>query len=152
MADSPFSAIRTALEEQTLLLFRDQDIDDDAQIAFSHRFGPLETTITANPAGDTLFAQQSNLDMTTHEVIPSDDPRMIYRKANLLWHSDSSFKPVPAFCSMFSARLVPQEGGDAEFADMRAAKRCLRSHSIGWKAWSPSIRSLILAPRSTRRC
>ena len=125
MADSTFSAIRTALEEQALLLFRDQDVDDDAQIAFSRRFGPLETTISANPAGGTLFARQSNLDVTTHEVIPSDDPRMIYQKANLLWHSDSSFKPVPAFCSLLSARLVPREGGDTEFADMRAAYEAL---------------------------
>jgi len=125
MAESIFSAIRAALEEQALLLFRDQQIDDDAQIAFSRRFGPLETTISANPAGGTLFARQSNLDMATHEVIPPDDPRMIYQKANLLWHSDSSFKPVPAFCSLLSARLVPREGGDTEFADMRAAYEAL---------------------------
>jgi len=125
MAESTFSAIRTALEERALLLFRNQDIDDDAKIAFSRRFGPLETTISANPAGGTLFARQSNLDTTTHEVIPPDDPRMIYQKANLLWHSDSSFKPVPAFCSLLSARLIPREGGDTEFADMRAAYEAL---------------------------
>jgi alpha-ketoglutarate-dependent 2,4-dichlorophenoxyacetate dioxygenase len=121
MADSTFSAIRAAFEEHALLLFRNQRLDNDVQVAFSRRFGPLETTISANPAGGTLFARQSNLDIDTQEVIPPDDPRMIYQKANLLWHSDSSFKAVPALCSLLSARLVPAEGGDTEFADMRAA-------------------------------
>src|SRR5262249_36625592 len=100
MTDSMFSAIRAAFEEHALLLFRDQRLDDEAQVAFSRRFGPLETTISANPAGGTLFARQSNLDMDTQAVIPPDDPRMIYQKANFFWHSDSSFKAIPALCSL----------------------------------------------------
>jgi alpha-ketoglutarate-dependent 2,4-dichlorophenoxyacetate dioxygenase len=125
MADSTFSAIRAAFEEHALLLFRDQDLDDDTQMAFSRRFGPLETTFSANPAGGTFFARQSNLDIASQEVIPPDDPRMIYQQANWLWHSDSSFKPIPALCSLLLARLVPPEGGDTEFADMRAAYEAL---------------------------
>ncbi|MCC7274057.1 MAG: TauD/TfdA family dioxygenase, partial [Alphaproteobacteria bacterium] len=46
--------------------------------------------------------------------------RMIYQKANYLWHTDSSYKPVPSLCSLLSARIVPPEGGDTEFADMAA--------------------------------
>lgn len=119
--DATFAAIRAAFEEHSLLLFRAQQLDDDRQVAFSERFGPLETTIKANPAGGTYFARQSNLDIATGAVIPPDDRRIIYQKANMFWHTDSSFKRVPALCSLLSARLVPPEGGDTEFATMRAA-------------------------------
>jgi alpha-ketoglutarate-dependent 2,4-dichlorophenoxyacetate dioxygenase len=119
--DATFAAIRAAFEEHSLLLFRNQALDDAAQIAFSERFGPLETTVKANPAGGTPFARQSNLDIRTGEVIPPDDRRMVYQKANYFWHTDSSFKRVPSLCSLLSARIVPTEGANTEFATMRAA-------------------------------
>ena len=74
-----------------------------------------------NPAAGTPFARQSNLDIKTGEFIPADDRRMVYQQANMLWHSDSSFKPVPSLCSLLSARIVPPEGGATEFASTRAA-------------------------------
>jgi alpha-ketoglutarate-dependent 2,4-dichlorophenoxyacetate dioxygenase len=74
-----------------------------------------------NPAAGTPFARQSNLDIKTGEVIPPDDRRMIYQLANMLWHSDSSFNPVPSLCSLLSARIVPPAGGATEFASARAA-------------------------------
>jgi alpha-ketoglutarate-dependent 2,4-dichlorophenoxyacetate dioxygenase len=116
-----WSAIRAAFEEHSVLLFRDQPLDDAAQIAFSRRFGELEVTRSMNPAAGTPFARQSNLDIKTGEVIPPDDRRMVYQLANMLWHSDSSFKPVPAKYSLLSARTIPEAGGNTEFADMRAA-------------------------------
>lgn len=119
--DRTFAAIRALFEECSLLLFRGQTLDDDAQVEFSRRFGPLETTVKANPAGGTYFARQSNLDIATGAVIPAQDRRMIYQKANYFWHTDSSFKPVPSLCSLLSARIVPPEGADTEFATMRAA-------------------------------
>ena len=73
------------------------------------------------PAAGTPFARQSNLDIKTGEFIPVDDRRMIYQLANMLWHSDSSFKPVPALCSLLSARIIPPEGGATEFASTRCA-------------------------------
>jgi alpha-ketoglutarate-dependent 2,4-dichlorophenoxyacetate dioxygenase len=114
-----------ALDEYSVLVFHDQSLDDDKQIAFSRRFGPLEMTGKANPATGTLFARQSNLDIETGAVIPSDDRRMIYQKGNYLWHSDSSFKPVPSLCSLLSARIVPPVGGNTEFATMTAAYEAL---------------------------
>ena len=86
-----------------------------------------------NPAAGTPFARQSNLDIKTGEVIPPDDRRMIYQLANMLWHSDSSFKPVPSLCSLLSARIVPPEGGATEFASARAAYPSLpeRARSAG---------------------
>jgi alpha-ketoglutarate-dependent 2,4-dichlorophenoxyacetate dioxygenase len=121
MDDAIFGEIRAAMEEYSVLIFHDQSLDDERQIGFSRRFGPLEMAGKANPAVGTYFARQSNLDITTGDVIPLEDRRMIYQKGNYLWHSDSSFKAVPSLCSLLSARIVPHEGGNTEFATMRAA-------------------------------
>ena len=119
--DSTWAEIRAAFDEHSVLLFRGQPLDDDKQIAFSQRFGSLEVTRSMNPAAGTPFARQSNLDMKTGDVIPPEDRRMVYQLANMLWHSDSSFKPVPSLCSLLSARIVPPEGGATEFASTRCA-------------------------------
>jgi alpha-ketoglutarate-dependent 2,4-dichlorophenoxyacetate dioxygenase len=119
--DLTWSAIRAAFEEHSVLLFRGQPLDDDTQIAFSRRFGALEVTRSMNPAAGTPFARQSNLDIKTGDVIPPDDRRMVYQLANMLWHSDSSFKPVPSLCSLLSGRIVPPAGGATELASARAA-------------------------------
>ena len=119
--DATFAQIRRALDDYGVLVFCDQSLDDDKQIVFSRRFGKLETSGKANPAHGTHFAGQSNLDIATGEVIPPEDRRMVYQKGNYLWHSDSSFKAVPSLCSLLSGRIVPPEGGNTEFADMRAA-------------------------------
>jgi alpha-ketoglutarate-dependent 2,4-dichlorophenoxyacetate dioxygenase len=116
-----WQAIRTAFEEHSVLLFRGAGLDDETQIAFSRHWGPLEVTRSMNPAAGTPFARQSNLDIKTGEVIPAEDRRMIYQLANMLWHSDSSFKAVPSLCSLLSARIVPPEGGATLFASARAA-------------------------------
>ena len=119
--DATWAEIRAAFEEHSILVFRGRTLDDETQIAFSHRFGSLEVTRSMNPAAGTPFARQSNLDIKTGEFIPVDDRRMIYQLANMLWHSDSSFKPVPALCSLLSARIIPPEGGATEFASTRGA-------------------------------
>ena len=119
--DATWRDIRAAFEEHSVLLIRGQPLDDAQQIAFSRRFGSLEVTRSMNPAAGTPFARQSNLDIKTGEVIPAEDRRMIYQLANMLWHSDSSFKPVPSLCSLLSARIVPPEGGATEFASARCA-------------------------------
>jgi alpha-ketoglutarate-dependent 2,4-dichlorophenoxyacetate dioxygenase len=119
--DGTWAEIRAAFEEHSVLVFRGQRLDDETQITFSRRFGPLEVTRSINPAAGTPFARQSNLDIKTGEVIPPDDRRMIYQLANMLWHSDSSFKRVPALGSLLSGRVVPPEGGATEFASARCA-------------------------------
>jgi alpha-ketoglutarate-dependent 2,4-dichlorophenoxyacetate dioxygenase len=154
MDDATFAEIRAALDEHSVLVFHDQSLDDARQIAFSGRFGPLEMAGKANPAVGTPFARQSNLDIQTGAVIPAEDRRMIYQKGNYLWHSDSSFKPVPSLCSLLSARIVPPEGGDTEFASMTAAydalpedmKRRLEGlvveHSLVWSRGTVSDEAL----------
>jgi len=131
IAPAVFAEIRRALDEHALLLFRDQPVSDEEQVAFSRLFGPLETTLSANPAAGTLFQRQSNLDIATGETIPPEDRRMIYQKANYLWHTDSSFKAVPSLCSVLSARICPPEGGNTEFCDMR----------LGWEALPDELKA-----------
>jgi len=121
MDDATWRDIRAAFEEHSVLLFRGQLLTDEQQIAFSQRFGRLEVTRSMNPAAGTPFARQANLDIKTGEIIPAEDRRMIYQLANMLWHSDSSFKAVPSLCSLLSARIVPPEGGATEFASARCA-------------------------------
>jgi len=142
--DATWAEIRAAFEEHSVLVVRGTRLDDDTQVAFSGRFGALEVTKSINPAAGTPFARQSNLDIKTGAVIPPDDRRMVYQLANMLWHSDSSFKPVPSLCSLLSARIIPPEGGATEFASTRAAypslpealKRRVENvvavHDFGW--------------------
>ena len=121
IAADDLAALRAAFTRYAVLVFPDQHFDDASQLDFARHFGPLETTVKANPAGGTYFARQSNLDIATGAFIPPEDRRMIYQKANYFWHTDSSFKRVPSLCSLLSARIVPPEGGETEFATMRAA-------------------------------
>jgi len=121
LADDEKAAIVEALAEHLVLVFPGAPISDEQQIAFSGTFGPLEMTKGANPAAGSVFARQSNVDLDTGGTIPSDDRRMLYQKANMLWHSDSSFKQVLSRCSVLSAREIPAIGGATEFASTRAA-------------------------------
>jgi alpha-ketoglutarate-dependent 2,4-dichlorophenoxyacetate dioxygenase len=123
LADEVFAEIRAAFEEHSVLLFRGQPLTDDEQIAFSQRFGPLEQTIRSIASNRTVAREIADLSNVDAEgaLIPGEDERMIYHSANQMWHSDSSFKRVPALASLLSARVVPPEGGETEFASMRVA-------------------------------
>lgn len=120
------AAIETAIAKHAVLVFRDQRITDDQQLAFSRCFGDLEETRgtgISKPGEQRLhpaFADVSNLDKD-NSVLARDNRRRLYSLGNMLWHSDSSFKPVPASYSILSGRVVVARGGETEFADMRAA-------------------------------
>ena len=121
--DGVFAQVRDAFHHYAVLVFPEQRISDDQQIAFSERFGPLEVSIRkdrprriANPRVSDI----SNVD-ERDRVFDPDDERAIYNAGNRLWHSDSSFKRVPAMASLLSGREVPPEGGETEYADLRAA-------------------------------
>ncbi len=117
--------IERAMDRYAVLVFRGQDIDDDQQIAFGENFGPLEAeTATVDAHKRRLKHGQmndiSNLD-EQGQLLAADDRRRMFALGNRLWHSDSSFKAIPAKYSMLHARVVPPDGGETEFADMRAA-------------------------------
>jgi len=118
--------VEAAIAEHAVLVFRDQRITDEQQLAFSRCFGDLEETRgtgISKPGEQRLhpaFADVSNLD-TDNVVLARDNRRRLYSLGNMLWHSDSSFKSVPATYSLLSGRVVVERGGETEFADMRAA-------------------------------
>lgn len=125
LSDARFAEIRRAFEDHGVLVFHDQPMTDDEQIAFSERFGPLERTISASPTGGTPFARQSNIDIQSGGIIDKTDRRMEYQRGNYLWHADSTFKETPSLCSILSAREVPPVGGATEFVSTRAAHEAL---------------------------
>jgi alpha-ketoglutarate-dependent 2,4-dichlorophenoxyacetate dioxygenase len=120
------AAIHAGMDTYAVLVFHDQQIDDAEQLAFSRSLGEIEHSIGASlRAPDeyrlpTTFADVSNLDKN-NQPLARDDRRRLFAIGNRLWHSDSSFKVIPAKYSLLHARRIPSTGGNTEFADMRAA-------------------------------
>jgi alpha-ketoglutarate-dependent 2,4-dichlorophenoxyacetate dioxygenase len=117
-------AIHRAMDRYGVLVFRDQRLDDDQQMAFGQALGPLEqergvVDVHKNRLKYHNMADISNLDLDGG-LLAADDRRRMFNLGNQLWHSDSSFKPTPAKYSMLHGRVVPPNGADTEFADMRA--------------------------------
>lgn len=117
-------SIDEAMDRFAVLVFPGQQFDDDGQFAFAARFGPVENVNSRLYSRGRLdngkVSDISNLD-ASGRIMAADDRHRMFLLGNLLWHSDSSFKPVPAKYSFLHARVIPDEGGDTEFADMRAA-------------------------------
>jgi alpha-ketoglutarate-dependent 2,4-dichlorophenoxyacetate dioxygenase len=126
LSQDEVAAIHAGMDEHAVLVFHDQRIDDAQQLAFTRSLGEIEHAIgTSLRAPDqyrlpTTFADVSNLDKE-NKVFARDDRRRLFAIGNRLWHSDSSFKVIPAKYSLLHARSVPSKGGNTEFADMRAA-------------------------------
>ena len=126
--DATFAEVENAFETYSVLVFPKQNLNDESQIAFSSRFGALETTQghIANNFSVKQVSVISNLD-PHGKLMAADDPRLIYRLGQRNWHSDSSFKKVPAKASLLHARRLPPRGtdgnecGQTQFASLRAA-------------------------------
>jgi alpha-ketoglutarate-dependent 2,4-dichlorophenoxyacetate dioxygenase len=126
LARDEVAAIKAGMDQHAVLVFRDQRFTDETQLAFTRNFGELEQTRgtgISKPGElrlDPAFADVSNLDKD-NKLLARDNRRRLYSLGNRLWHSDSSFKAVPATYSLLSGRIVVDKGGETEFADMRAA-------------------------------
>ena len=118
--DSAYAAARAAFEEHSVLVFRGQDVTDEDQLAFSRRFGPPEITKVGSASAGTYFAVLTTIG-EDGKVVPADHRLSLRNKANQLWHTDSSFKRVPALMSALSARIVPESGGETEYVSTRLA-------------------------------
>jgi len=125
LGEAEFAALEDAFNSYAVLVFPDQTLSDEQHAAFSARFGALETSIQKFREGAKLrlpanFADVSNLG-PDGELLGADSDRRHFNSGNQLWHTDSSFRAVPAKASLLYARSIPPVGAHTEFADLRAA-------------------------------
>jgi alpha-ketoglutarate-dependent 2,4-dichlorophenoxyacetate dioxygenase len=120
------AAIDSGMDKYAVLVFHGQQITDEQQMAFTRNFGRLEVSGAGNITKAHEYRLQpemidvSNLDRD-HKPLARDDRRRMFNLGNRLWHSDSSFRAIPAKYSLLSGRVIVDNGGNTEFADMRAA-------------------------------
>ena len=120
-----FEIIREAWNQHSVLVLRDQRIDDDQQVEFAGRFGKLEETTFTVAADNPYIYKLSNVD-DEGNVLPVGSKKRLFLDVNARWHTDSSFRPVPAMGSILSGRKVPaREHGDTAFASMRVGYETL---------------------------
>lgn len=122
LADAAFARIREAWLQYGVLVFHDQDMDEASFVAFSRRFGELET-----PPADEAFGRDRSGGAGRPEiyiisnVIEDGRPIGGLGAGEAEWHTDMSYIDSPPTASLLLAREVPSAGGDTWFADMRAA-------------------------------
>ena len=130
------ATIEAGMDRHAVLVFHDQLLTDEQQVAFSRNFGEIERAVGGNVTKDHErrlsydLADISNLDKH-NQVMARDDRRRMFNLGNELWHSDSSYRVIPAKFSLLSARAIPSAGGNTEFADMRAAYDALDDRTKG---------------------
>lgn len=125
LADDDLAAIKAAFWKYAVLVFPQQTLSQDQQLAFAQHFGPIETDRTLDPKATPsrfsgAFADISNL-AADGKIWGETSRQRMYKAGNRLWHTDSSFKRLPSICSLLYAETVVPLGGRTEFADQRAA-------------------------------
>jgi alpha-ketoglutarate-dependent 2,4-dichlorophenoxyacetate dioxygenase len=127
LSDKETAAIEAGMDRYAVLVLPDQDITDEQQLAFTRHFGELENYAAGGHIRKRTdsrlgahMADFSNLDQDGR-IISAEDRVWFFKLGDRLWHSDSSFRPVPAKYSLLSGRVLPSWGANTEFADMRAA-------------------------------
>ena len=125
LSATDIDAIDAAMDHYSVLVFRDQPMDQVQQIACARQFGPLDAGLRKATGAPTRFQYDELIDISNvaldGSVADAADSKLIGTLANQLWHTDSSFQPLPIKYSMLSAVTLPATGGDTEWADMRAA-------------------------------
>ena len=120
------AAIEAGMDRYAVLVFPGQRISDEEQMAFTRNFGAIEDARGGNvtkPQDKRLVAGMNDVSNLGRDGRPlaRDNRQRLFNIGNMLWHSDSSFRAIPAKYSLLSARVVNSRGGNTEFADMRAA-------------------------------
>jgi alpha-ketoglutarate-dependent 2,4-dichlorophenoxyacetate dioxygenase len=113
-----FAEIETLWDRYAVLIFKDQSMTGAEQLAFSRRFGLLEKGLVKKSA--SLLAHIGNT-VRSGDIASQDSLQVRFNQGNEQWHTDSSYKRVAAKASLLRARSVPKQGGETEWADMRAA-------------------------------
>jgi alpha-ketoglutarate-dependent 2,4-dichlorophenoxyacetate dioxygenase len=135
-AEHLYPQIRALFEKHSLLLFREQHLDDEEHLAFGALFGPIEDRSNVRMDGKPEISYGVSNQADDGGVYDESDLRLLGLKANMLWHTDSTFLPVPALANVLQARVVPSTGGATEFVSTRA----------GFAALEPELQALL------RRC
>lgn len=160
-----YEAIRNALAIYGVIIVKDQKaLDDDGQIEFSKNFGKLQTSITLHREDTSRRMKRdeltdlSNVDAEGKRIAADDTRRQLQLPARL-WHSDNSFRSPPGLFTFLHGRIIPPEGGNTEFADMRAAYDALDDamkqrlhgltaiHSLAWSRFQAN--SPPMSPKET---
>jgi alpha-ketoglutarate-dependent 2,4-dichlorophenoxyacetate dioxygenase len=120
------AAIEAGMDRYAVLVFHDQRVTDEQQMAFSLYFGALENARGGNITKDEDRRLQVGMNDVSNlardgQPLDRESRQRLFNLGNMLWHSDSSFRAIPAKYSLLSARVVNPVGGNTEFADMRAA-------------------------------
>ncbi|MBS0241082.1 MAG: TauD/TfdA family dioxygenase [Proteobacteria bacterium] len=126
LSTSEVEAIEAGMDKYAVLVFHDQKITDEQQQAFSKNFGPLENARGGNITKDKDKRLAEGMNDVSNlgkdgKPLPKDSRQHLFNIGNMLWHSDSSFRAIPAKYSLLSCRVLNKKGGNTEFADMRAA-------------------------------
>ncbi len=126
LAPEDVAAIEAGMDRYAVLVFHDQRLTDEQQMAFTRYFGAIEDARGGNvtkPQDKRLKAGMNDVSNLGKDGRPlaRDSRQRLFNLGNMLWHSDSSFRAIPAKYSILSARTVSPKGGNTEFADMRAA-------------------------------
>ena len=122
LPDETIALVRKIWLNHVVAVFPEQDVDDDQHIEFSKQLGELEliNMSALQVDGRPEIFEATNLDADDN-IMMDENPVLAINRGNQKWHSDSSFKTVPATASMLHAYIVPEEGGETEFANMAAA-------------------------------
>ncbi|RYE81487.1 MAG: TauD/TfdA family dioxygenase [Oxalobacteraceae bacterium] len=118
--------LRTGMDEHAVLVFRDQALDSEEQLAFARRFdGTLHSKTSVAVLGKNRFGNEALTDISNvgadGEILAADNRLRMSTISNRLWHTDASFQDPAGRYSMLSAHVVPPVRADTEFADMRSA-------------------------------
>lgn len=133
LSEVVFAQIRAAFNQFSVLVFRNQAINDEQQVGFSRRFNALEEVSFSIAAQNPYVYHLSNVDDRGHLLGPNEKKR-VFLKVNSRWHTDSSFKPIPAMASILSGRKIPShEPANTEFASMR----------VGYASLPPERRNML---------
>ncbi len=126
LSNEDTAALQAGIDRYGVLVFHDQKLTDEQQMAFTLSFGALENAKGGNvtrPQDKRLVEGMNDVSNLGRDGQPLDpnSRQQLFNIGNMLWHSDSSFRAIPAKYSLLSARTVNPKGGNTEFADMRAA-------------------------------
>jgi alpha-ketoglutarate-dependent 2,4-dichlorophenoxyacetate dioxygenase len=127
---SGYPEIREAFEAQSLLLFRNQSLDDEAHLSLGALFGPIEDRSMGGNGPKPRMDNVTNR-LGSGAIAPPDSAHTLNLTANQLWHTDSTFLPVPALANILAARVLSSRGGETELASTR----------VGWRELPEGLRA-----------